>query len=347
MVCAPHSHRFGSGSSPRSRTVAAPGVRRKFGAAALALSVAGFAAAGGPAVAQGPGCNPCNTFSIGPFNFPNPFAVPSYAPSTSTERARRATSDRGYSDRGSGQSSPHRRVASLSRSHESGHGQGAGDWTGGAVYVCVRTCDGSFFPLPYSGASGSTLDQICQALCPNAEMALFTMPFGGTIDQGVSPTGARYSAQPNAFKFQQTYEESCSCRRPGQSWADALSAAEAKYGHRAHELVVTEEASMEMSRPKPDPRAKASAPKAPAPNDVQPSDGPQPIAAAFSDPDLDVEGVDTKLKAATAAVSRETSGITYDDGATGSRFGLREGRIVRENDPDGGERRVRILAPLF
>ncbi|RBP14366.1 uncharacterized protein DUF2865 [Roseiarcus fermentans] len=330
------SLRLASGRAPDRRKRVAFLVRGGAAATTIVLAIAGFAGGNGPAFAQATGCGRC-TITIGPFSFPNPFASPEAA--APIERAHRNGERRG------GDSQSRRRAASANR--DGGHGLAA-DAIGGAVYVCVRTCDGSFFPLPFAGSSGSTLAQICQALCPNAEMALYTMPFGGTIDQGVSQTGARYTAEPNALKFQQSYEENCSCRRPGQSWADALAAAEAKYGHRAHELVVTEEASAQMSRPKPDPNAKPTARNAAYSKD-QPDDG-QPLAAATiadPDPDLDANGVDTRLKAATAAVSRETSGITAIDIESGSRFGLKDGRVVQDSNPEGGRRRVRILAPLF
>jgi hypothetical protein len=40
--------------------------------------------------------------------------------------------------------------------------------------VCVRTCDGAFFPVSYFGADSraETLEQVCQSLCPNADVAL-------------------------------------------------------------------------------------------------------------------------------------------------------------------------------
>jgi hypothetical protein len=207
------------------------------------------------------------------------------------------------------------------------------------MYVCVKTCDGSFFPLPYSRASGATLEEVCQALCPNADVSLYTMPFGGTIDEGVSSTGSPYVLLPNALKFQQSYESSCSCRRPGQSWANALAAAEARFGHRAHDIVVTEEASALMSRPRLDPKAKP-----PASIPASSKDG---HAADPLDRGLDINGVDTKLRDATAAVSRETSGIKEDNAKGGSFFGLSEGQVVHESDPDGAQRRVRILNPMF
>ena len=314
-------------------------------AATLPFAVLAFVDGSDPALAQAVGCGRCNTITIGPFSFPNPFAPPAAAP---VERGHR------LSDRWS--SEPRRKVASLG--HAGGPAGGAakpgGVEAGYSINVCVRTCDGSFFPLPYSGASGASLEQVCQALCPNAEMALYSMPFGGTIAEGVTPTGVRYTSQPYALKFQQSYEESCSCRRPGQSWADALASAEAKFGHRAHEVVVTEEASVQMSRPKADPNARQTAQTAPSAKAVatldDPAgrlDAPALAAAQVADPDLDANGVDTKLKAATAAVSRETAGIRDDAGDSGSRFGLKEGRIVQEGDPDGGLRRVRVLAPLF
>ena len=305
--------------SPRASNPIGPiPARRPVATLALALLTAG--AVGAPAFAQNASCARCsdNSIHIGPFSFPNPFA----RPPPPSERVRDAE--------------PRARRHSTSDNHERRQS------FGGAMSVCVRTCDGSFFPLPYSGASGATLEEVCQALCPNAAVELYTMPFGGTIDAGASATGARYTALPNAFKFQQTYDPACSCRRPDQSWADALAAAERRFGHHTHDIIVTEEAAAEMSRPKPGPAAQATSRNAGAP----PADVGSGAAASL-DPGLDVEGVDTRLKAATAAVSRETSGIQEEEANVGAHFGLKAGRIVEQRAPDGGTRRVRILAPLF
>jgi hypothetical protein len=293
--------------------------------AVLALALLVAAAVDGSARGQArSGCNNgCNegVFRLGPFTFPNPFANPSAAQAPA-ERVRRGSERRGDT---------RRRVASAGREREAAFG--------GSVPVCVRTCDGGFFPLPYSAASGAALEEACRALCPNAEVVLYTMPFGETIDQAVSWTGALYTAEPNAFKFQQAFETSCSCRRPGQSWADALAAAEAKYGRRSHEVVVTAEASEAMARPKPDGNAKSAAAK---------SKIGQSLGAVDSlEPALDFNGVDTHLEAAAAAVSRETSGIKDEESNDRPRFGLHEGQVVDEDDPDGGRRRVRIVAPMF
>ena len=34
--------------------------------------------------------------------------------------------------------------------------------------------------------------------------------------------GQRYVDLPNAFRYRQQFDPSCSCRKPGQSWADAM-----------------------------------------------------------------------------------------------------------------------------
>jgi hypothetical protein len=204
---------------------------------------------------------------------------------------------------------------------------------GGGYTICVRTCDGSFFPVSYFGADSrsDTLEQVCRSLCPNADVALYSFPFGGTVDEAVSSTGEPYSHLPNAGKFEQSYEPACSCRPPGQSWAEALAAAEAKYGRHSRDVLVSVEAAERMSRPVQDPKANSAAAD-PAQTHV---------------PTLDVNGVDTSLSAATAAISRETSGIRDEDGQRATRFGLNQGQTVEEAAPDGSVRRVRILPPTF
>src|SRR5208282_4241575 len=128
----------------------------------------------------------------------------------------------------------------------------------GSYAVCVRTCDGSFFPVSYTGAGSraDSLEEVCRALCQNADVALYSYPFGGTIDEAASATGEPYSNLPNAGKFQTTDDPNCSCRRKGETWAEALADAEARYGHEKHDIIVTPEKSAEMARPIVDPKAK-------------------------------------------------------------------------------------------
>ncbi len=217
----------------------------------------------------------------------------------------------------------------------------------GSYAVCVRTCDGSFFPVSYTGTGSraDSLEEVCRALCPNADVALYSFPFGGTIDEAASSSnGEPYANLPDAGKFQQTYDPNCSCRRKGQSWADALADAEARYGHEKHDILVTPEKSAEMARPIVDPKAKSAAdPKAKA---ATPGAEPPPVDAG-SAPVLDASGADTKLSAAAAAVSREASGLAGSDTQSAKSFSLNQGRTVEVTGPDGVKRVVRIVGPTL
>src|SRR5271166_1642565 len=224
----------------------------------------------------------------------------------------------------------------------------------GSYAVCVRTCDGSFFPVSYSGAGSrsDTLEDVCRSLCPNADVALYSFPFGGTIDEAVSSTDERYVDMPNALKFQQSFDSTCSCRRKGESWAQALANAEAKYGHDSHDILVTPEKSAEMSRPivakaAADSKAKPakSAAKAAAPPLLPPPTSPAPADAAT--PGLDANGADTALSAAAAAVSREASGIAGEGAMGATRYSESQGQTVTETGPDGVKRKVRIVGPTL
>lgn len=215
-----------------------------------------------------------------------------------------------------------------------------GEARAGSKAVCVRSCDGSFFPVSYSASPGrlDSLDDMCHALCPNADVSLYTYPAGGEIEQAVSMSGARYMDSPNALKYRQSYDASCSCRRRGQSWADALANAEIKLGRESKgDIFVTPEKSAEMSRPRIDPKAAARAAKAAAlaGANSQGAQGPQSA------------DVDTDLSNKAATISREASGIAGGEAQTGARYSQGQGQTVEVVGPDGVKRRVRIIDPTL
>ena len=101
----------------------------------------------------------------------------------------------------------------------------------GSKAVCVRSCDGSYFPVSYSAFGRlDELQDMCRALCPNADVTLYTYSPSNDIDQAVSISGARYMDLPTALKYRKSVDNSCSCRRRGQSWAEALAGAEQRLG---------------------------------------------------------------------------------------------------------------------
>jgi hypothetical protein len=207
---------------------------------------------------------------------------------------------------------------------------------GSSVAICVSACDGSFFPMSYASPASraESLAEVCRSLCPNTDVAPYSFPFGGTIDQAVSATGESYNRLPNAHRFEQSFDSSCSCRAQGQSWAEALAPAEAKYRRPSHDTVVTAAEAERMSRPL------EAAKKGPAA-------GAEPSAPAQVDPDLDVNGVDTVLTAAVKTISHETSGVRAQDTERPVSYGLKQGHTIEETDSEGAIRKVRVLPTSF
>lgn len=129
---------------------------------------------------------------------------------------------------------------------------------GGSQAVCVRQCDGGFFPLsiPARRADPDQLTELCQALCPNAAISVYTKAPYSEIKTAVSLEGAAYSEMPNALKFQKSFDPTCTCKPPDESWAQALEGAERLLGQeRKGDILVTDEKSAELSAIKPDAKA--------------------------------------------------------------------------------------------
>jgi len=119
--------------------------------------------------------------------------------------------------------------------------------------VCVRSCDGAYFPISFSTVPGRFGDdeRTCKALCPAAEASLYAYRNPGEdMNQAVSISGQPYASSPNAFRFRQEFNPSCSCKAAGQTWADALKAIDDKAAaEQQGDIIVTEESAKKMSRP--------------------------------------------------------------------------------------------------
>ncbi|MDE2364430.1 MAG: DUF2865 domain-containing protein [Hyphomicrobiales bacterium] len=125
--------------------------------------------------------------------------------------------------------------------------------SGGSMAVCVRTCDGGFFPVSYSARRSDLpqLQELCTALCPNAEVKVYTRSLSRDMHSAVSASGEPYDDLANAFKYEKTVDHACTCKPPGQTWAQALANAEQVLGDRNNrDTIVTPEMSAQMSRPK-------------------------------------------------------------------------------------------------
>ncbi len=122
---------------------------------------------------------------------------------------------------------------------------------GGRMAVCVRTCDGFYFPVNFEGIGArDEYAQVCQSLCPSAETQVFFMPLGAEIDRAATRDGTPYLSLPAAKKFQQSRDPACFCKPPTQTWANAMKGIEDLVETRKGDIVVTEEQALAMSRPK-------------------------------------------------------------------------------------------------
>lgn len=83
--------------------------------------------------------------------------------------------------------------------------------------VCVRSCDGYFWPVSYSTLpeyAGNDAQQ-CQSQCPGAEVQLYYYNNPGQEpEQMVSLMGEPYATLPNAFRYQREFDSSCTCKAP-------------------------------------------------------------------------------------------------------------------------------------
>jgi hypothetical protein len=93
-------------------------------------------------------------------------------------------------------------------------------WGGAGTYgttyrtMCVRLCDGYFFPVSYAASDSKFRDDEarCQQNCA-APAALYTYRNPGEdADNMVSLDGRPYKELPNAFRNRKQYIKGCSCR---------------------------------------------------------------------------------------------------------------------------------------
>jgi Protein of unknown function (DUF2865) len=119
--------------------------------------------------------------------------------------------------------------------------------------VCVRSCDGAYFPISFATVPGRFPDdeRTCKALCPAAEASLYSYRNPGEdMNQAVSINGQPYSSSPNAFRYRQEFNPSCACKAAGQTWSDALKSIDDKAeAEQQGDIIVTEESAKKMARP--------------------------------------------------------------------------------------------------
>lgn len=88
---------------------------------------------------------------------------------------------------------------------------------GGGKYrtLCVRTCDGYYFPISYSTTrtNFATDEQICRQMCPGTDVALYAHRNPGQDSSMAISTldKSRYSDLATAFSYRTNLNSSCTC----------------------------------------------------------------------------------------------------------------------------------------
>ena len=147
--------------------------------------------------------------------------------------------------------------------------------------LCVRTCDGYYFPISFSTSPTRFAEdeQTCQKLCPATEAILYSHRNPGEdVAQAVASNGRVYKDLPNAFRYRREFTASCSCKQPGQTWAEALGQTRDSTIERG-DVVVTEERAKALSQPRTESPNRTQVPRGGKPT------GSMPIAAPADAPD--------------------------------------------------------------
>jgi hypothetical protein len=174
---------------------------------------------------------------------------------------------------------------------------GGGDRGGNLQTVCVRTCDGGFFPVSSntSPASFERDAQVCSMMCPGVQTELFYHGVGTQemVDMVSASGGTPYKEEPYAFRFRTSArkDKSCSCNfsayyrdmmkreagktdgteAPGQNRSSTDPAPQEPYSSIVN-LDTRPDVKSPAQAPAPAPKAPAVAEKSPQPGPAKPYD---------------------------------------------------------------------------
>jgi len=100
------------------------------------------------------------------------------------------------------------REGAMGRAYEFGRGRGT------YRTMCVRMCDGFFFPISFATTPDRFArdEAACRSRCASpARLYVYPNP-GGEPEQMHDPRGQPYAALKTAFLFRTNYDESCTCK---------------------------------------------------------------------------------------------------------------------------------------
>lgn len=132
---------------------------------------------------------------------------------------------------GSGSYSNASRYGSYSNpSYSSGYSGRTWSGYGGYRTLCVRTCDGYYFPISTSTSrAGISRDaKICEQSCGAPARLFYQRGIGSDVAYAVDLQGKPYSSLENAFRYRKEFVKDCRCKP--EPWSEA---AKEEYEKRA------------------------------------------------------------------------------------------------------------------
>jgi hypothetical protein len=173
--------------------------------------------------------------------------------------------------------------------------------------ICVRTCDGFYYPISYAADPSrfANDDKTCRQSCPASDAQLYIYRSSGEdVNQAVSVAGQQpYTSLPNAFRYRTSVDKTCTCRQPGASWAQTMQNVDDNTVEQG-DIIVNDQRARQLSQPRVDAQGKPIR-QAPAPRAAQ----GQPPAAAQNQPAAPPAAT---TQAAPAAPDTATSATTPD-----------------------------------
>jgi hypothetical protein len=91
-------------------------------------------------------------------------------------------------------------------------GRGRSGGSGVFRTLCVRLCDGYYWPVSYGASSGGLADDeaVCQSSCGSPVKLYYTRT--GDIEDAVDLRGRAYERLKNAFRYREVYDAQCKCK---------------------------------------------------------------------------------------------------------------------------------------
>ena len=83
--------------------------------------------------------------------------------------------------------------------------------------LCVRACDGYYFPISFSTRRDrfAADQEVCSQICPAAKASIYYHPVGKEgVESMVALDGSAYADLATAFKYRTNLDPSCTCGRP-------------------------------------------------------------------------------------------------------------------------------------